>query len=558
MTRATRHNAAAVAIYARYSTDRQDARSIDDQVRRCRAFAEARGLDVSGVFKDAAESGAHLERADLQRLLTEARSPRCRFQTVLVDDLSRLSRDLGNTWQIVFRDLATAHVRVIDVSTGMASDSAGARIQFGALALVNDTMLQIVRSETLRGLEGRALAGFWAGGRVYGYRTVREENPPDPERPRAVPVVDEIQDAVVRRIFQLYAETHGLKQIASFLNDEGVLAPYDDAYRKQGGRGWGPSTIRFILKNERYVGRFVWKKRTWVTDPATGARTHRMRGEEEWITTEQPHLAIVTKDLWDRVQARFAGRKGAKGRARGTGSNGHLLTGLLRCGECGSTMRVVSVKWKAERAYANFGCSAHHGKGAAICGNGLVISERKLNRAVIDELRKLLASKEIQTRFVDGFTKRIQHRNPSDDRERAALEAEVKAQESRVRNVTAAIARSGFSEALAEQLGLEEETLRSLRQRLAAKTPAGERPAAVLDPDAVARFLEKVLEIAETAPKRASVSLSRILVPITLIPVQDRNGTRRYEARGALNTNPAALVAQGGRGSVYGSCGGRI
>jgi DNA invertase Pin-like site-specific DNA recombinase len=160
MTRATRHDADAVAIYARYSTDRQDARSIDDQVRRCRAFAESRGLDVAGVFKDATESGAHLERADLQRLLTEARSPRCRFHTVLVDDLSRLSRDLGNTWQIVFRDLATAHVRVIDVSTGMASDSAGARIQFGALALVNDTMLQIVRSETLRGLEGRALAGF--------------------------------------------------------------------------------------------------------------------------------------------------------------------------------------------------------------------------------------------------------------------------------------------------------------------------------------------------------------------------------------------------------------
>ncbi len=125
MTRATRHDAAAVAIYARYSTDWQDARSIDDQVRRCRAFAEARGFAVAGAFKDAAESGAHLDRADLQRLLTEARSPRCRFQTVLVDDLSRLSRDLGNTWQIVFRDLATAHVRVIDLSTGMASDSAG-------------------------------------------------------------------------------------------------------------------------------------------------------------------------------------------------------------------------------------------------------------------------------------------------------------------------------------------------------------------------------------------------------------------------------------------------
>jgi hypothetical protein len=131
----------------------------------------------------------------------------------------------------------------------------------------------------------------------------------------------------------------------------------------------------------------------------------------------------------------------------------------------------------------------------------------------------------------------------------------VTAQESRVRNVTAAIAWSGFSEALAEQLGLEEEPLRSLRQRLVAKLPAGDRPGAAPDSDAVARFLEKVLEIAESAPKRSSVSLSRILVPITLVPVNDPDGTRRYEARGALNTNPAVL--SGGRaGSATDGCGG--
>jgi hypothetical protein len=237
-----------------------------------------------------------------------------------------------------------------------------------------------------------------------------------------------------------------------------------------------------------------------------------MRGEDEWVATEQPQLAIVPKDLWDRVQARFAERKGTTGRARGTGRSGHLLSGLLRCGECGSAMRVVSIKKKAGRVYANFGCSAHHGKGDAICSNGLVISERKLNRAVIDVLRKFLGSNDIQERFVQAFTKRLQHRNPTDDRERAALEAEVQAQEARVRNITAAIARSGFSEALGEQLGLEEETLRSLRQRLSARAPA-HPAAAVPDPAAVARFLENVLEIAETAPKKASISLARILFP---------------------------------------------
>src|SRR5262249_14781916 len=40
--------------------------------------------------------------------------------------------------------------------------------------------LQLVKTETHRGLEGRALGGFWTGGRVYGYALRKEENPPDP------------------------------------------------------------------------------------------------------------------------------------------------------------------------------------------------------------------------------------------------------------------------------------------------------------------------------------------------------------------------------------------
>src|SRR5262249_17297761 len=128
-----------VAIYARYSTDRQDARSIEDQIRRCRDFAAARGFEVVAEYADAAQSGAHLQRAEMQKLLSQAGSRQSPFSAVLVDDLSRLSRDLGNTWRIVFEDLAAADVRVIDVTTGMASDGAGARLSFGAMALVNDT-----------------------------------------------------------------------------------------------------------------------------------------------------------------------------------------------------------------------------------------------------------------------------------------------------------------------------------------------------------------------------------------------------------------------------------
>ena len=59
-------------------------------------------------FKDAAQSGANVHRADLQRLLADVRKGRgSAFSAVLVDDLSRLSRDVGDTWSIAFEHLAS-------------------------------------------------------------------------------------------------------------------------------------------------------------------------------------------------------------------------------------------------------------------------------------------------------------------------------------------------------------------------------------------------------------------------------------------------------------------
>lgn len=259
-----------VALYARYSTDRQDARSIDDQVRRCRAWAEARQLEVVAEEKDEAISGATMLRLGLQRLLAASRARPRPFDTVLVDDLSRLSRDLGDTWRIIFEDLAAAGVRVIDCNTGMASDGAGARLTFGAMALVNDTFLQLVRTETHRGLEGRALAGFHTGGRCYGYTTVEEPNPPDREHPRKVVRIHEEEAALVRRIFQAYADGDGLARIAATLNEERIPAPYDaKGYEKLAGQGWSAVQVRSMLRNERYIGKIVWNKREFFKDPTT-------------------------------------------------------------------------------------------------------------------------------------------------------------------------------------------------------------------------------------------------------------------------------------------------
>jgi DNA invertase Pin-like site-specific DNA recombinase len=121
-------NPSAVAIYARYSPDRQDARSIDDQMRRCRVLAAARGYSVVAEYGDAAVSGTHTDRANLQRLIADAR--RGGFRSLLVDDLSRLSRDLGDFWRLTFSEFASMGVRVVDVLPSRAPSGQGSPARF--------------------------------------------------------------------------------------------------------------------------------------------------------------------------------------------------------------------------------------------------------------------------------------------------------------------------------------------------------------------------------------------------------------------------------------------
>jgi DNA invertase Pin-like site-specific DNA recombinase len=545
-----------VALYARFSTDRQDARSLDDQARRCRRFAEERGYEVVADYRDAAESGAHLDRADMQRMLSEARKgKRCLFRAVLVDDLSRLSRDLGNTWRIVFEDLAFAGVKVIDCTTGMASDGAGARLTFGAMALVNDTFLQLVKTETHRGLEGRALAGFWTGGRVYGYSTVQEEKPPDPEHPRKVPVINEAEAKVVRRIFSMYADGASLASIASTLNGGGILAPYDGKkYAKRAGKGWSINTLHSMVRNERYIGKFTWNKRKWGRLPNARGRRSRMRPPEEWLTREFPHLAIIPNELWARVQARIAARRPGVGGPRQRKFT-YLLSGLLRCGACGSSMSIVSRRKKGAVSYASFGCSANHNKGEHICSNAETVSERKVNEAVLSAVRDLLTSPKFADRFVEVFEKRLRERKTQGRDERTELEDEVREQERRVEKVTEAIAKVGFSESLAVQLRKEDAKLTQARSKLAALFAEEAAPESRPDPAQVRREFEELTRIMDQAPERARGSAHRLLTEIILTPTVE-DGEEVYRAVGGVKTNSAAHL--GGRVLVRDGCGGRI
>jgi site-specific DNA recombinase len=115
-----------IAAYARYSTDKQNESSIEDQLRRLREFATARGRDVQSafVFFDEAVSGSSLARSGFERLMEKVRFRE--VDVVLVEDISRLSRDNADALTL-YKTFAFYGVQVVAISDGIDSLTKGAK-----------------------------------------------------------------------------------------------------------------------------------------------------------------------------------------------------------------------------------------------------------------------------------------------------------------------------------------------------------------------------------------------------------------------------------------------
>jgi site-specific DNA recombinase len=358
------------AIYARFSTEMQRTTSLEDQIRNCRKFAAQTGYEVldEHVYQDTALSGFGVEhRPAYQRLVAAALTTVPPFSVILVDDLSRLSRDLVETLKL-YRRLKGQGVELVAVADGIQTSHQMAKLQITIKGLVNELYLDDLRDRTHRGLTGRALRGRSTGGRLFGYRT-------RPGTEGAEWVVFEPEAAIVRRIFRLYADGLSLKAIAMKLNAEGLAFPGKATRRGPGRLGWAVSTIHTILANEKYAGRWVWNKTMFLKDPETGKRAPVARPKDDWLVEERPDLAILDGDLWARVHARLQAVREAYGaatqykRPRGQAPevySRHLLSGLMRCAICGARITIQSSQRKKNGTvyrYGRYRCSFHVTKG---------------------------------------------------------------------------------------------------------------------------------------------------------------------------------------------------
>ncbi|MFD2249550.1 recombinase family protein [Pseudochelatococcus lubricantis] len=517
-----------IAIYARYSDEKQRDASIADQFRMCRLLAEKQGWQIVEEYSDHAISGASMIRPGIQALIADAM--RGRFDLILAEAMDRLSRDQEDIAGL-FKRMSYADVKMLTLSEGEIT-----HLHVGLKGTMNALFLKDLADKTRRGQRGRVEAGKSGGGNAYGYDVVKKFDAAG-EPIRGDRTINEAQAEVVRRIFRDYAAGKSSKRIAVELNKDGVTAP--------GGREWGFSTINGnvkrgngILNNEMYVGRIVWNRQRFIKNPDTGKRQARMNPESEWVVQEVPELRILDDDLWHAVKERqrTVKQNDADGDAGNNESDNHfrdrrrpryLLSGLTRCGCCDGGYAMISTNL--------VGCSTARNKGT--CDNRMNIRRDQLEARVLNALRTNLMDPELFAEFCEEFTREMNRLRMEGRASIDAAEAETRKIERELDKLMSLILAAD-DDASPLRMMKQMKTLEAKKADIERFLEGAEEPPPLLHPNMAHHYHAQVDELyaalqedSEARRMTAADVLRSLVKEIVLTP---EDGKLRIDVRGDL------------------------
>lgn len=414
-------------IYARYSSDLQNNRSIEDQIRICRERAEIEGWEIVEIFTDYAISGAagigESQRPGLNAML--ARVNNGGIDQVLAETTSRIARHQGDAYAIRER-LNYASVRLFTLADGEIDDIKGWVKGFLDAQQRKDLAFNIKRAQKGVVAEGRAPAGL-----AYGYKRANRFD----DRGnviRGLRTVEPEQAAIVQRIFAEYAGGSTARDIALRLNAEAVPGPT--------GGTWRVSTItgdrqrqNGMLQNRLYAGMIVHNRTRKVIDPDSRRVRVRPNPESDWISEPVPALRIIDEATWQAVCERRNSIAHVPMRMQRKPKR--LLSGLAVCGVCGGGWIVVTPR--------KTGCGRERDGGG--CSNNRMITVDRLEARVLHGLQEKMLDPELVAIFVAEYHREAQAAASERKADRSKLERRLAEATRKVDRLVAAIA-SGAGE----------------------------------------------------------------------------------------------------------------
>ncbi|MBR2734670.1 MAG: recombinase family protein [Clostridia bacterium] len=304
-----------VAAYARVSTDSEEQlSSYEAQVDYYTRYIQSKNnWEFVEVYTDEGISATNTKRRDgFKRMIKDALDKK--IDLIITKSVSRFARNTVDTLTTV-RKLKEKGVEVYFEKENIYTlDSKGELLI---------TIMSSLAQEESRSISENVTWGQrkrFADGKVnlpykhfLGYEKGED----------GVPKLVEKEAKIVRLIYRLFLEGKSASAIAHYLTKEEIPTP--------GGKSeWCLSTVRSILRNEKYKGDALLQK--FYTVDFLTKKKKKNEGEIPQYYVRNSHEAIISPEVYDMVQEEIQKRKNE----RSNHSSVNCFSSKIVCGECGS------------------------------------------------------------------------------------------------------------------------------------------------------------------------------------------------------------------------------
>lgn len=408
-------------LYVRLSRDDNldgESYSIQNQKKLLTKAAKDKGYTNLVTFVDDGVSGVTMNRPGFNAMMAELEKSHA--SAVFVKDMSRLGRNYIEVGRLMEEFFPAHDIRLIAIPDGI--DTSEGENEFAPIKnMFNEWYARDISKKRRISNKIKGNSGEPMGQPPYGYIK-------DPDNPKHW-IIDEEAAKVVRRIYAMTIEGYGSEQIASALEQDGILTPR--AYWASKGINrpgkakelspthWNCSSIVKILSLQEYCGDILNFK-TYSKSYKLKKRIENDR--ENWVVFSDVHTPIIERSVWEQVQ-----EKRGKQRKRKT-NNGdvNMFSGLLVCADCGHNLHYHFNQGNPEIKY--FNCSNYKGN-RGTCNSTHYVRVDFLEQVVLGEIHRLT---KFASKYERQFAEAVMgHSQKAAQSERQSMQKEIYALQAR-------------------------------------------------------------------------------------------------------------------------------
>ncbi|MFA5127247.1 MAG: recombinase family protein [Patescibacteria group bacterium] len=308
-------------LYARVSSALQEKeRTIESQIAELKKQIKENNDVLIKEYIDDGYSGAQLDRPGMNKLRDDLKSDL--FDTIYFLNTDRIAREV--TYQTIIIAEILKYKKQIIINGKDYVHNPENKFALTVLGAVSELERAKIIERSLRGKIHKLKQGqvLNSGANMFGYTYIKRTN-----KTPAKMIINKDEAKIVKYIYEQYAKGISWKQLIVYLEEKGIKTHL-------GLKLWDTEKLRHILTNTTYYGIKYFNKTKYEKKPEKsiykikyGKRIEK--DKSEWIAVKVP--AIISKGLFDKVQKRLDKNKKVYKKK----SEEQLLSGLIRCGNCG-------------------------------------------------------------------------------------------------------------------------------------------------------------------------------------------------------------------------------